>query len=371
MRRWAEKLNIGRCLWLLLLFPAALVLSQCSSRNPEFAEWYATRIYPYLSRAGNHISGLVPFSCGEALVFALAVFLVCLCIFSPVKIIRSKGKRGILAVRLAVNLSIVVSILYFLFMADCGINYGRYSFAQTCGLKAEPSSQAELVQLCKNLAAKVSRLRPQLETDSRSVMKLRQSDLSKTALEAANAYDQIGRDYPLLRPGYGPPKLVYASRLMSRCDITGMFFPFTFEANVNADVPEYTIPVTMCHELSHLRGYMREDEANFIGYLVCEQSSDPDFQYSGNMLAFTYASNALFSADSEEAGQIFSSLDKGVRNDLDYNSAYWKQFEGPVAQVSDSVNDHYLKANRQDDGIKSYGRMVDLLLAEQRAKSKA
>jgi hypothetical protein len=28
------------------------------------------------------------------------------------------------------------------------------------------------------------------------------------------------------------------------------------------------------------------------------------------------------------------------------------------------MNDSYLKANSQQDGVKSYGRMVDLLLAE-------
>ena len=37
-------------------------------------------------------------------------------------------------------------------------------------------------------------------------------------------------------------------------------------------MPFYNIPHTICHELSHLKGYMREDEANFIGYLPV---SDP------------------------------------------------------------------------------------------------
>ena len=48
----------------------------------------------------------------------------------------------------------------------------------------------------------------------------------------------------------------------------------------------------------------------------------------------------------------------------------WKQFEGPAAEISSAVNDAYLKANRQEEGVKSYGRMVDLLLAEQRAAAK-
>lgn len=32
--------------------------------------------------------------------------------------------------------------------------------------------------------------------------------------------------------------------------------------------------------------------------------------------------------------------------------------------MSDKVNDTYLKANKQTDGVESYDRMVDLLMAE-------
>ena len=117
----------------------------------------------------------------------------------------------------------------------------------------------------------------------------------------------------------------------------------------------------MCHELSHLRGYMREDEANFLAYLACRESSFADFRYSGAMLAFVYTNNALISADSELGNEIFRTLCDGAQADFAANSAYWKQFEGPVSEISSTVNDAYLKANRQEDGVRSYGRMVDLL----------
>jgi hypothetical protein len=47
----------------------------------------------------------------------------------------------------------------------------------------------------------------------------------------------------------------------------------------------------------------------------------------------------------------------------DHNS-YWRDFEGPAAEISETVNNTYLKANAQSDGTCSYGRMVDLLLAD-------
>ncbi|WP_276929276.1 DUF3810 family protein, partial [Herbinix luporum] len=46
---------------------------------------------------------------------------------------------------------------------------------------------------------------------------------------------------------------------------------------------------------------------------------------------------------------------------------YWAKYEDTVVStVSNKINDTYLKANAQSDGVKSYGRMVDLLLAKYR-----
>ncbi|MFQ9846223.1 MAG: DUF3810 family protein [[Clostridium] leptum] len=128
---------------------------------------------------------------------------------------------------------------------------------------------------------------------------------------------------------------------------------------------KYNIPAVMCHELSHLRGFMREDEANFLAYLACKNSASLDFQYSGYMLAFIYATNALYEVDKEAYSRILIDWIR-VSGEYILPVQLLKQFEGPVADTATSINNGYLQANQQDDGVKSYGRMVDLLLAEQR-----
>ena len=155
---------------------------------------------------------------------------------------------------------------------------------------------------------------------------------------------------------------------MSHMQLTGEFTLFTFEANINNDAPDYSIPATMCHELAHTRGFMREDEANFIGYLACINSDSIEFQYSGVMLALIHASNRLYETDQALYRDVASTFSDGVRRDFADNNAYWAQFEGPVAEVSDAVNNAYLVMNHQSDGVKSYGRMVDLLLADYRSR---
>lgn len=366
MNAWLQRRKFRALL--LLLIPAGILLTVMARNNPAFAENYATGLYLNLSGGVSRVTSLVPVSLAEILIFFVILAVILFLIYFIIRIIKRNNRKRAIG-NLFFNLACVASVLYFLFTIDCGINYYRYTFAQTCGLEVKESSKQELITLCTNLAGDVNRLRKEVKTDSRDLMVLKEDNVYTAASIAEKSFDSIHTEYPLLRPGYGPPKPVMMSRMMSRLDISGMFFPFTFEANVNTDIPDYLIPVVMCHELSHLRGFMREDEANFIGYLVCENSKNTDFQYSGDMLAFTYASNALYSADAHAADSVFSTLSNGVHRDLAYNTAYWKQFEGPVAKVSNAVNDQYLKANRQQDGLKSYGRMVDLLLAEQRAKN--
>jgi len=362
-----ELLKLKR-LWLLAFAPAALILNLAATSNSGFAEWYSVTIYPILSRSINTITSLVPFSLAELCIYLFIISIVLYLILYVIKMIRKKGGRAKTGLRCLLNLICFTCVLYFVFTVSCGINYDRYSFAQTSGLEIKSSSKAELVGLCNDLVENLNKIRKEVKTNDKSIMKLSDSNLHETAILAQTEFQKISADYPLLHTGYGAPKLVCFSRLMSYGNITGIFIPFTFEANINVDVPAYSIPATMCHELSHLRGFMREDEANFIGYLVCEKSANKDFQYSGDMLAFVNASNALYDSDNNAGSQVFSKLSEGVKRDLADNSAYWKQFEGPIAKVSNTVNDSYLKANSQEDGVKSYGRMVDLLLAEYRAK---
>jgi hypothetical protein len=154
---------------------------------------------------------------------------------------------------------------------------------------------------------------------------------------------------------------------MSQTEITGIFIPFTMEANVNVDIPDYSIPATMLHELAHLRGFMREDEANYIAYLAGMESDNAEFKYSSTMLALITAGNALYDKDPDLYFEIRDQYSDGVLKDIRANSRYWQQYDDTViSTVSNKINDTYLKANAQTDGIQSYGRMLDLMLAKYR-----
>jgi len=182
-------------------------------------------------------------------------------------------------------------------------------------------------------------------------------------LKVPQAYQKLAREFPELKSRFALPKPVLLSRELPYTDIEGIFIPFTMEPNVNVDMPDSGLLSAACHEAAHAQGFAREDEANFLSYLACMASGDPELEYSGTMLALTTSMNSLATYDGEAFKKIASTYSKGVNNDLDYEASYWRQFQGPVAETENKVNNAYLKSNKQADGVQSYGRMVDLLLA--------
>ena len=180
----------------------------------------------------------------------------------------------------------IAALLFFLFTVNCGINYYRNSFSYEAGFVVRSHSIDELYALCSDLVDNVNENVPQ-ETDTPP------SDagnlsyfqnfpyLQKMGKEGQKAMKGLADQYPQFKSWYPYPKPLINPRLLSVQQLTGIYSPFTIEANYNSEIPDYNIPHTICHELSHLQGYMREDEANFIGYLACIGSDAEAFQYSG------------------------------------------------------------------------------------------
>jgi Protein of unknown function (DUF3810) len=154
---------------------------------------------------------------------------------------------------------------------------------------------------------------------------------------------------------------------MSYLGITGIYFPFTAEANVNVVVPDSQLPFTACHELAHQGGIAPEDEANFVAYAACMRHPDADFRYSGVFNAALYALHALSGVDAARAARQ-AQWSPAVRRDLDALRAWNERYRGPAETAARAVNNAYLKTQGVDDGVRSYGRMVDLLVLERRAR---
>ncbi len=357
-----------RCEWILILLPITFILVYISQRSPDLVEgFYSSGIYKYIGAAISIITGVFPFSIGEITVILGLLFIT----FGIIWIIykattRKMGYRKVfMYIR---NVLITFSIIYFLFNILWGLNYYRLSFSQIANIDTRPATIQELVDLCDDLLHKTNELRNRIQLSEDS--EFYEGDYKYVLKNAYKGYDAVKDTYPELSGRYGRPKAVIFSKAMSYMGITGIYFPFTGEANVNIDTPFISLPATAAHEMAHQRGFAREDEANYIAYLTCKFHPDLSFQYSGYMLALTHSMNTLYANDREKFMELTQKYSEEVKKDLNSINKHWAKYEGPIERASNKMNNAYLKSNNQKDGVKSYGRMVDLLIAEYRMNKK-
>jgi len=282
-------------------------------------------------------------------------------IFRLIRKLQKSEKKCSTLLSFAQKLGWTLSILYLAFMLLLGINYTRLPLANDMGLTVQPRASADLEEVCYLLLEHVNTLREsRVEKDGVMVL---QNGIPNALKTGYKGYDAVEEVYPVLVGPSVRAKGVLISHFWSYTGITGMYFPFYLEANVNIDIPEYAIPNTIMHELAHLRGIAREDDAEFAAFVTGINHPDKDFKYSSYLNAFIHASNSLYSVDKEAYTELSKQISEPVIKDLRAGNAYWKQFEGPVREVSTSVNNAYLQSNLQKDGVQSYGKVVDLLLA--------
>jgi hypothetical protein len=196
--------------------------------------------------------------------------------------------------------------------------------------------------------------------------------------KAIEAMQRLGQRYPQLDGWYPRPKAMMFSDSMCQQYMQGYYFPFSMEANYNDVMNIMKKPATMCHELSHLRGYIFEDEANLISFLACIGSDDIYFQYSGYLSVLNYLDNDVYYA-SKDNRELYDRvteeiplvpIERVVRADNEFvGEQEWERINGKalidtetVDELSDAFVDTSLKANGVSDGMVSYNRVVQLLV---------
>lgn len=350
-----------------ILFLTAVLLQILARKTSGFAEWYAKSVYPGLMRFLGGISDCFPFALDEVLIYLMTCGLAFYVIHGIIRI----WKRNITVKRWSVDTFrrlMKAGIIWFsAFTVTCGINYHRTPFSSLAGLLTEPSTVEELEELCLWLTEEIELAASSVMVGEDGLTALPEGLTEKTR----DAMQALGCRYPALAGWYPEAKPVFTWKILSMEFLEGIFGPYTMEAHYNPDIPAYNQPAVLCHELSHLRGFMREDEANYIAYLACSGSEDVNIRYSGLLLAYTHSINALYKADYERFAAVRSRLCEQANRDYAYHRVYWAQYKGPVSEISDKINDTYLRANAQQEGSRSYGRMVDLLLGEYRRQKEA
>ena len=348
--------------------PLAILLTKISRIFPNFIEtYYSTFFYKTIATVLSAVTGFLPFSLAELIIVCFSIFVLYYVSKMFFHLYKYKNKRLETLKNFGLNTLAVFGVIYFSFQLLWGFNYQRLSIDKIFELNIQKSSSTEVVELCKILIKNSNSLRENLNEDKNGVMELPYNKryMLKTAYLG---YSKASLKYPKLRGYYGTPKSILLSIPMCYTGFTGFYFPFTSEANVNTADPDSILPFATSHEMAHQRGYAKEDEANYIAYVACINHPDIYFKYSGTLNALTYSFNALKENDSQKYNELLLTCSSSVLKDLNYKESFWQGYSGTIEKIGDTINDTYLKSQNQESGTKSYGEMVDLLLAEHRKK---
>lgn len=336
------------------------VLTQIAANNPSMVEkYYSSTLYPYIGMSLGTINSLVPFSNAEiALILLLmgALIAVVFIIIKPKIFLNNINNISHISIRL-------LALIYILFYFLWGFNYFRKDYMYLANMNGEIGTVEDLIALTEEIIQNLNDTRINLKEDDNGVF-----HIDEDFFELSNLAQHGFKNYTVgsinLDGKYGQAKPVLLSKYMAYTGIMGIYIPFTAEPNVNKDIPPQSILSTITHEMAHQRGFAKEEEANFIAYKANINNPDIRFKYSGYYLATQYLLNEIYIEDKETYFSLYSKLSDAVIRDMDYSREYWKSKEGKTEEIVTNMNDNYLKANNQTEGVRSYNGVIRLLLAE-------
>ncbi|MBQ7713998.1 MAG: DUF3810 domain-containing protein [Oscillospiraceae bacterium] len=344
----------------LLVNAAALALFFALRGQRAWMTAVSERFSMPLERALGRLWAYVPFSVAELCYIGAAAFLAVFLVRSVVLLARAEYRREVLY-RRCLTLANAVLSLYAAFCLLWGVNFYADDFCDKSGLYPAPVAYDDLVAVTRYFAEQTALHADAAERDADGAYAAaREASLAY----AAALYEPLYGEFPFLDTGADPrPKPVFFSRVMSAMNVTGLYFPFTGESNLNMDFPAATFPFTVAHELAHRRGVASEQQCNFLGVLASVRSGDPAYRYSGWLTGYIHLSNALYAVSPEDWYEIRLSLPETVQADLRAASDYWARYANkPVARVSGKTYDAMLKSYGDELGMRSYGAVVDLLV---------
>ena len=300
--------------------------------------WYSRGIYPQIQLVLTTVSNVSPYPLFDLmLITAVAATAV-----AAYRAIHARGwKRGLL--RTSGNLLCSAALVYLVFLATWGLNYRRLPLTSKLAFAPTRITSAAAGDLASRTVRSLNRL----------YAAAHQGDTNLTRLATAfhSAERALGAPRTIVP---GRPKSTLLGGYFHYTAVAGMTDPFFLETLIASDLLDVERPFVIAHEWGHLAGYADESEANYIAWLACMRG-DERAQYSAWLALLGNVQPFLSKTEN-------SRLDMGPRIDV-FAIRYRYARTSPVLRAAArETYDRYLKANRVERGIESYGAVLQLIL---------
>lgn len=353
---------------MLMIWVLMLLINIAARFCTPLVDFYIAHIFPVISGLWSRLSGLVPFSVGEWMIVA-GVVLVLAAVpgYLLLMLLCKKDHRPKAARIFGQFYGWVLTYVAVIVTMHFTVLYQGTQLSRTIGEVTYENEQ--VLAVVRILADGANREAKSVARDADGYFVMT-DELMDGAKECMR---RLAEDYPQFRGWYPNAKPIYHSYFFSQQSLLGIYYPHSMEANYNPAVYPVKLPVTICHEYTHLKGNIFEDEAGYYAFLACMGSESADFRYSGYISALEWL-DVDFGDDEaawSEYHAIMNGLDAGVTRDMYcfVPETFWDEHEEEefvptelVSNTADVVMDASLKANGVSEGFRSYYGMTALLL---------
>lgn len=336
-----------------VLFPLWIVLIQVLSLFPQLVEKiYSNGLYRYIRNLSFWITNWTSISLGD--LFYIGFFSVLI-----FKLFRFTKKTRKLRFYLVYLLS-TVSKIYFFFHLFWGMNYYRLDLNEKLEQNQE-FAEEEFFDFLDETLVYSNELHLQLTKNDSIPVEFNYEDenlksvVNNKILEVAKAHKIVVPIQPKIKGSLFSVPLTYAG-------FSGYVNPFTNESQYNNKIIDYKKPVTIVHEIAHQMGYAKENEANFVAYLVLLNSKKSDFKYAASTSILRHLLSHLYRSNRVMFEEYKACINFGIRENYKESQQFWDQYNNPVEPLLKQFYSSYLNINNQPEGMKSYSYVTNLLI---------
>jgi len=330
----------------------------------EFAKTHTLlvdMIWPYMTRTFQ--TYLAQWSSGVAFCIwqVLLIMLILLAVASIVLMIILKWNP----IQWLGWIAAMVSVVFFLHTTVYGLNAHAGSIADDIHLTETEYTLAELEEAAIYYRDKANALAVQVARDGKGNVKFHSfEDLADAANEG---YEVLVREHScsVFAGADVPVKELGWADMFTSMGITGVTIAMTGEAAVNPQIPDITLPFTMCHELAHRVSIATERDANFAAFLGCRFHPDVQFQYSAYFMAYRYCYSSLLNVGANAAaGRVSAGESQELQRDMNtYDDFFAENQDASATMLANAAYDTVLKTIGDESGVASYGEVTDLLVS--------
>ncbi len=306
---------------------------------------YSNGLYPAIDRAVRALTGPVPFTVGDLLLFVTVLALVAYWVralrAAPPKV-RLRRVLPLLA-----RTAAILALIFLWFEVSWAFNYGRVPLEAKIPVHAQRTVPRRVDAFADHAADELNRLAPLAHREHPSDAQFERELFPRFSAVIARLGDRDVFPPPRIKPTIFQP-------MMAATGTNGFTDPWTHEVNVDASAFWFERPAIYAHEWGHISGFADETEANLISVLTCTTTPDPLIQYSGWILLWFNLGREV---------HVKHKPSPLVRADI---KAILKRYNAQVNPGLEKAQrvayDRYLKGNGVKSGVTSYRLFVRWLV---------